>query len=195
MTNTPTLALLAVFSSLAMNLMFQCGLGIRGIVMHDFQDKKPALVKLLMIFVTVLLLWLIFAKMPAFLSAGFFVYVFLFPASSLAYYGFEYLACRFILKGKTGGESPISFCDGLAAAALFITLNLAANFVEAVALDFGFILGILLSLMILSEIRRHAMLEAVPQFLRGSPLVLISMGLLSLIFSSASVIFFTLIGG
>jgi len=58
---------------------------------------------------------------------------------------------------------------------------------------FGFTAGIFLVYLIIIEIRRRAALEAVPFFLRGKPLVLIAMGLLSLVFSAASLLFFRMI--
>jgi electron transport complex protein RnfA len=97
-----------------------------------------------------------------------------------------------VLKGRKMERtfSAVTAYDGLAAAALFVTLNLAESFFDAALLALGFALGILASLLILAEIRRRASMEEVPRFLRGSPLVLVSMGLLSLIFSSAAAILF-----
>jgi electron transport complex protein RnfA len=104
--------------------------------------------------------------------------------------------------GASGRSSPsaekrspplfrgISGYDGLVPLALLLTLNVGITLAEAAVLAFGFALGILLAALILNEIRRRSALEAVPHFLRGTPLTLISMGLLSLIFSSASVMFF-----
>jgi electron transport complex protein RnfA len=87
-----------------------------------------------------------------------------------------------------------SSCNGLALASLFLTLRLALNPAEALALTLGFSLGVLLSAMILREISRRSSLEAVPELFRGAPLSLISMGLLSLIFSSLSTIFLRILG-
>ena len=86
------------------------------------------------------------------------------------------------------------FHDGLIGAALFVTLNLSNNLAEAVVLSFGFTAGFLLSLLILGEIQRRSEMEAVPWFLRGRSLALISMGLLSLIFGSAAIILFRALG-
>jgi electron transport complex protein RnfA len=87
-----------------------------------------------------------------------------------------------------------SSCNGLALASLFLTLRLALKAAEALALTLGFSLGVLLSAMILREISRRSSLEAVPEPFRGAPLSLISMGLLSLIFSSLSAIFLRILG-
>jgi electron transport complex protein RnfA len=87
-----------------------------------------------------------------------------------------------------------SSCNGLALASLFLTLRLALKAAEALALTLGFSLGVLLSAMILREISRRSSLEAVPELFRGAPLSLISMGLLSLVFSSLSAIFLRILG-
>lgn len=191
----PPLALFAVFASLSMNLALQCGLGMEGIMAPGGTGRKPPLVKLVIMFITVLLLWIFFSKMVFSLPLGFFAYLLVFPLSALAYSGVEYLVRRFMVKQGVESDGPVNFCDGLTAAALFITLNVAGGFIEAVTLSFGFVLGILLAFVILGEIRRRSMLEAVPAFLRGAPLSLVSMGLLSLIFSSAALIFFRALGG
>jgi electron transport complex protein RnfA len=113
----------------------------------------------------------------------------------MVYGGVEFLLYRLIFKKKALKGASLVFCDGLAAAALFITLNTASGFIEAAALSFGFALGILLAHIILGEIRRRSMMERVPRFLRGSPLILVSTGLLSMIFSSAALVFFRVLGG
>ncbi|MDR0584839.1 MAG: hypothetical protein LBG57_10910 [Treponema sp.] len=189
------LALFAVFASLSMNLALQCGLDMRGIAVTQKAGEKPPLVKLGILFITILLLWIIFSYIISSLPLGFFMYVLLFPLSALVHFGLEYLVYRFVLKRALESDGPIHYCSGLAAAALFVSLNIAGGFVEAASLSFGFVLGILLVFVIIGEIRRRSMMEAVPRFLRGAPLSLISMGLLSLVFSSAALVFFRVIGG
>ncbi|GHV52496.1 hypothetical protein AGMMS49579_09870 [Spirochaetia bacterium] len=84
----------------------------------------------------------------------------------------------------------ISAYDGLVPLALLLTLNVGVTLMEAAVLSLGFALGILLTALILREIRRRSSLEAVPPLLKGDPITLISMGLLSLIFASVAVMFF-----
>jgi electron transport complex protein RnfA len=96
--------------------------------------------------------------------------------------------------GISGGLFSDSSCNGLALASLFISLRLALSPAEALALTLGFSLGTLLAAIILREINRRSSLEAVPKSLRGAPLTLISMGLLSLIFSSVSAILLRVLG-
>jgi electron transport complex protein RnfA len=184
------LAALAVFSGLAMNLFLQCGLGMRAAAREG--ETQVPLFQIGLVFVSVLLLWILFSYI---LPLGFFKYLLLFPLSALVYAALERLFFRFFLKKPAPPAHSFCFCDGLTAAALFLTLHLASGFIEAAVLSLGFSLGILLSLLILAEIRRRSRMEAVPRLLRGSPLALISMGLLSLIFSSAALIFYRALGG
>jgi electron transport complex protein RnfA len=187
--------LFAVFASLSVNLPLQCGLGLRGIAVSQKAGKRPPLAKLGIFFSTVLLLWIVFSYLISSLPLGLFMYVLLFPMSALTYLGLERMVYRFMLRKAPESDGPINSHDGLAATALFITLNIAEGFLEAAILSLGFVLGILLAFVILSEIRRRSTLEATPHFLRGVPLTLISMGLLSLVFSSAALMFFRAIGG
>ena len=94
----------------------------------------------------------------------------------------------------SGGVFSGSSCNGLALVSLFMTLHLALTPLEALALTLGFSLGALLAAVILREINRRSSLEAVPELFRGAPLTLISMGLLSLIFSSVSAIILRVLG-
>jgi electron transport complex protein RnfA len=190
--NGVLLALLAIFSGLSVNLVFQTGLGIRKFAGGREPDRFFMLVQMGIILAAVLPLWFVFSKISAVFSPGFFLYLLAFPASSFVYYALEHLFRRFVLKDNGGpGEG---FCDGFAAAALFICLGVAGTFVEAAVLSLGFTAGIMLAFLILGEIRRRSMLEAVPKYLRGGPLVLVSLGLLSLICSSAASLFYVLLG-
>jgi electron transport complex protein RnfA len=98
------------------------------------------------------------------------------------------------MAGISGGLFSGAPCNGLALASLFVSLRLALSPAEALALTLGFSLGALLGAIILREINRRSSLEAVPKSLRGAPLTLISMGLLSLIFSSVSAILLRILG-
>ncbi|WP_461247507.1 hypothetical protein [Treponema sp. R6D11] len=122
---------------------------------------------------------------------GIFVYVLLFPLSAILYNGLEYFIFTYIYKKET--ETFINFPDGITAVSVFICINIANNLHEAIMLSFGFTLGVFVVNIIIGEIRRRAELEAVPIFLKGKPLVIIAMGLLSLVFTAASLLFFRMI--
>ena len=205
------LAILAVFSSLSMNLMLQFGIGLRELVMvekfsqtenaghAEITDKKRFWKGLGILFITILFLWLIFSFVRSVLPMGLLEYMLIFPASSLLFSALEQLANRFAFIKTTQQEKIFIFENAftggaLAGAALFITLNVAGGLAEAFVLSFGFVIGIVLAITIIGEIRRRSELEAVPRFLRGGPLALVAMGLLSLIFSSAALMFFEVLG-
>ncbi|MDR0322609.1 MAG: hypothetical protein LBI28_14020 [Treponema sp.] len=186
--------LLFIYSAFTINLVLQCGLGIRGVVESKHPLDKYTYVKLGIMFFSVILLWFVFSKIISSLIPGIFIYVLLFPVSAVVYEGLEYLIFRYIIKKDEETLSFISFPGGITALSLFICINLADNFFEVVILSFGFIFGIFIVNLIIREIRRRAALEAVPAFLRGKPLVIVAMGMLSLVFTTASFLLFRMIG-
>jgi electron transport complex protein RnfA len=173
----------------------------------------------IVVFLTALILWLFFTYLlipPAF---GFLESFLLLPATLIVSTALDLVFAYFFPGGKITlnpgarlerpsfilrrlierggfGEALLNgaSCNGLALASLFMTLRLALTLAEALALTLGFSLGALLAAAILREINRRSSLEATPEILRGAPLTLISMGLLSLIFSSISAIFLRVLG-
>jgi len=199
--NNVSLLLLFIYSGFTINLLLQCGLGIKGAVEANILQKgeaspldKFSLIKSGIIFIAIILLWLFFSKVIYNLIHGIFIYVLLFPVSSLLYNGIEYLIINYIFKKNTDDDKFINFNGGITAVAVFLCINLSNDFSETVVLSFGFTFGIFIVNLIIREIRKRASLEAVPLFLRGKPLVLITMGMLSLVFSSASLLLFGMIG-
>lgn len=186
--------LLFIYSGLMINLVLQCALSIEGVA----DSKKPVdlstIIKSIIVFVCIVFLWFILSKGLYSLASGLFIYVLIFPVSAMVYGGFEYIVFRYILKKDAKNESIFSFPGGITAVAVFVCINIANNILETLALSIGFTAGMLLVYLIIIEIRRRAALEAVPFFLRGKPLVLIAMGLLSLIFYTASLLLFRMIG-
>jgi len=192
MVNIPIL-LLFIYSGFTMNILLQCGLGIKGAVESKSNLNVATLLKLVLIFSSIILLWLFFSKVLFSIFSGIFVYVILFPISAIVYDGLEFLIFRYLYKNNENTETFISFPDGITAVTVFICINIAHNINDVLMLSFGFTFGIFLVNLIIREIRRRAELETVPVFLRGKPLVLIVMGLLSLIFTAASLLFFRMI--
>jgi len=211
---------LAVFSGLSMNLLLRFGIGLPRIALEeDARDSGrnsgwaffvwPGIY-----FVSSMLLWLFFSILQSVLFLGFLEYLLIFPVSSLFFTVIEYLARRLVLRtGWRGGTFSLDFFyliaggDGsapvhggatlngaLVGAALFIILGLAGSFAEAAMLSFGFSAGSALAVLIVGEIRHRSSLEAVPRCLRGGPLVLITMGLLSLVCISAAMVFYAVLG-
>jgi len=184
------LLLLLICSGFSMNLVLQCGLGIKGAAESKNPPGLTALIRTGIIFFSVILLWFFFSRIVYSIIPSVFIYVLLFPVSSVVYEALEYFFYRYLYKEKTEAESFVSFPGGITAVCVFICINLAGGFLEAAVLSFGFTAGILLVYLILWEVRKRAALETVPRFLRGKPLVLITMGMLSLVFSLVSILLF-----
>ncbi|MDR2541946.1 MAG: hypothetical protein LBC80_00625 [Treponema sp.] len=192
--NGVPLLLFFIYSCVTINLLLQCGLGINGAVDSKNTFAVSSLIKILIVFSSVIILWFFFSKIVFNLISGIFVYILLFPVSSIFYDGFEYLVFRYIYKKETEDTGFVHFPNGITAVALFLCVVLANSFLETFILSFGFTTGILIINLIIREVRKRATLEAVPVFLRGKPLVLITMGMLSLVFTTASLLLFRMIG-
>jgi len=193
------LVMLAVFSGLSMNLILQFGLGLKGIIFDESIGKERLLAGSGVLFATVMILWLIFAGIRSVLFLGLLEYIVLFPVSSLVFSVFECLVNHFVLKKNAEQEEAILFGDSLtggalAGAALFITLNVAGSLYEAFVLSLIFSCSTALVIVVVDEIRRRAEMEAVPRRLRGGPLALIAMGLLSLVFASGALMLLGVLG-
>lgn len=185
--------LLLILSAFTMNLMLQCALGIKGAASLNNSGRMITFIKLAIAFFAVILLWVLFTKVIFYLFSGIFIYILSFPVSYMVYEGLEYLIFRNILKKDTAEEYSISFTGGITSVILFICINIANNFFQTILLSFGFTAGIYLVFIIVKEVCKRAALEAVPRFLRGKPLLLITMGMLSLIFTAASLLFLGMI--
>jgi len=184
------LLLLLICSGFSMNIVLQCGLGIKGAAESKNPPGLSTLIRTGMIFFSVIVLWFFFSRIVYPIIPSVFIYVLLFPVSSIVYEALEYLIFQYLYKGNSNGECIVSFPGGITAVCVFICINLADNFLEAAVLSFGFTAGIFLVYLIIREVRKRADLEAVPHFLRGKPLVLITMGMLSLVFSLVSILLF-----
>jgi electron transport complex protein RnfA len=173
----------------------------------------------IVVFLTALILWFFFAHVLPLPAFGFLESFLLLPSTLLVSTALNIVFAHFFPKGKftlrpkislerpsvilrklfkrgrlSAGLFSESSCNGLALVSLFIALRLAPTLVEALALTLGFSLGALLAAAILREVNRRSSLEAVPALLRGAPLTIISMGILSLIFSSVSAVLLRVLG-
>jgi electron transport complex protein RnfA len=184
-----TLISLAVFAGLSLNLMVQCTLGVSGAAdpAKDGKRLPLPLFQLAGLFVSVFILWVLSNSVFRPLSRGFLDYFLFFPLCALACLGLEALWKLAFPKneGVRVFRARTAY-DGMAPISLIMTVNLALNAADALVLSFSFALGCLLSLIILGEIRRRSALEWVPRHIRGTPLALISLGLLSIIFASGA---------
>ena len=195
------LAGLAVFSGLSLNLLLQFALGTKdaaGDTKAEIKKDVPV-IQMCFLFISVIFLWIFFNHIMPVFWKGFSEYFLYFPVSALVCLGLEFLGQKALqkLNLKSPGMKKIfssyTAYDGLVPAALIITSLAADTFGGAFVLALFFAVGNLLSMLILNEIRRRSTMEWVPRYLRGSPLTLISMGLLSLIFASAAGILFKIL--
>jgi len=195
-----SLAALAVMGGFSLNLLLSFALGmanISGKANSQGQAKPPLpLFQLGILFVSTLFLWVFFSFIIPSFWRGFAMYFLFFPLAALVCMGLECCLQRFFPQAvPPAGKIFRSFTayDGLVPASLILSLALAGSFSGAVALSLSFAAGNLIAIVILNEIRRRSNLERVPRYLRGSPLFLISMGLLALISASAAGILFRIL--
>lgn len=194
---------LAIFSGFSLNLLFQFALGTQGAAGNISQKtengRRLPLSQTGILFLSPLLLWLFFSHLiPGFLQ-GFAEFFLFFPLSALLCMGLELLGERILAKtspsrkGMLKVYSAFTAYEGLVPASLIITFLAANNFSSAFVLVLFFAAGNLTAMLIIDEIRRRSTLEWVPHHLRGGPLVLITMGLLSLISVSVAGICFRML--
>ena len=187
---------LGVCAGLSFNLILHFALGIQGIAAGEERSDPIPLFQVGVLFVSVLILWFIFSYLLSPLAFGFLEYVLLFPSGALACMGLETLCIRFIPSMVPDSKffAADSAYNGLAMTSLYLTLHIAGTPREALILSLSFALGSLLAIFLLHYIRKRSALETVPPHLRGRPLMLIAMGLLSLLFTSLTTIFFKILG-
>ena len=188
-----SLAALAVFSGLSLNLLLQFALGTTGVAGETREQKGIPFFQLGIMFISILFLWVLFTLILPPQWRGFSEYFLFFPFSALACLSLERLGVRILPKFRSKVFNALTAYDGLVPVSVLITFKLALNFLCAFVLALFFVLGNLAAILVLNEIRRKSALERVPGFLRGSPLILISMGLLSLITAVAAGICFKIL--
>ncbi|MDR0568246.1 MAG: hypothetical protein LBG87_03470 [Spirochaetaceae bacterium] len=187
---------LFVCAGFSFNLLLHFALGIQGIAEEQERSRPLPLLQGGILFAAVLSLWGICSYLLYPLSFGLLEYVLLFPLSAGACIGLEALAVQFMPETVPGPQcfNPDSGYNGLVPTALGLTLHIAGTPLEALVLSLSFAAGVLLVMVLLRYIRKRSALEPVPRHLRGRPILLISMGLLSLVFTSLTVIFFAILG-
>jgi len=194
---------LAVFSGLSLNLLLQFALGTAGAASdtgHKTNAKRELpLIQFCIFFVSIIILWIFFKYiLPAFWR-GFSEYFLFYPLSALVCMGLELFTERILprvfpkLKGIQKTFSAITAYDGLVPASLIIAFIAADVFADVLVIALFFVLGNMTAMLTLNEIARRSALERVPKYLRGTPLILVSMGLLSLISTFAAGIFFKIL--
>jgi len=193
----------AVFAGLSLNLLLQFALGTAGaagdIGYKTEARKRIPYIQLSILFLSPFFLWVFFAYLIPNQWKGFSEFFLFFPLSALLCIGFELLGKKILAKAFQSSMeikkvfSAFTAYEGLVPASLIITFLVANNAISAFVLTLFFAVGNMTAMLILNEIRRRSTLERVPHYLRGSPLILISMGLLSLISISVAGICFRIL--
>jgi len=194
---------LAVFSGLSLNLLLQFALGTAGAASdtgHKTNVKRELpIIQFCIFFVSTLVLWTFFKYLVPGFWRGFSEYFLFFPLSAVVCMGLEISVERGLPRiypkftGIKKSFSAITAYDGLIPAALIITFIAAKTFTDVLVIALSFAVGNLAAMLTLNEIGRRSELELIPKYLRGSPLILISMGLLSLISTFAAEMFFKIL--
>lgn len=181
---------LFIFAAFHLNLFLCFGLGIRELVSRKrrsvFQISCPWAV----VFPATVLLWVFFEKILLRICPWFPVYLALYPLALCVCFGLETgLVKAFPALGSAlSGRFKTGSYAGLTAASLLLTMRLAVNFGEVLLLALACSGGALFAAVVIAELRKRSRWESLPAGLRGNPVTLISMGLLSLVFSAAAVI-------
>jgi electron transport complex protein RnfA len=181
-------ALLIIFTGFSFNLVVQIGLGIRNSMSIKQFQFRYSLFQSLILFFSVLFTWLAFGYVIIPLGLSFLETLLLLPLSfffaAIVEKGFQAVLSRWINPDYC---KVFSAYKALVFASAFFITKVGNSFGESLIMAAGFALGYFLSMAIVMEIHKRSSIEAVPKVLRGAPLLLISLGLLSLVCSAAAV--------
>ncbi|MDR2795110.1 MAG: hypothetical protein LBB47_00185 [Spirochaetaceae bacterium] len=182
--------ILAVFSGFYFNLVLKFGLGVKEIFENRANPVAGCLFQWLIMFITVFVSWLIFTFILSPLTLGFFEYFLPFPLTVFLSVGLENILSMIIPGNfqKSKGFSAYSSYSGLVLTALILTMRLADTTSDALILSFGFSFGVFFSITLLRMIKIRVKNEKTPSVFSGQPLLLTSMALLSMVFSSIAYI-------
>ena len=188
---TVTIIFLFICAGLSFNLILHFALGAECFTEKEREGSDIPVFQGGVLFVSTILLWFVCTYLLSFLAFGFLEYFLLFPLSAIACMVFEKVAINIFFQEGTPLKhfSADSGYNGLALTSLFLTLQIARTLFEAMFLALSFVGGVLLTMVLIHYISKRSYLESIPVMLRGRPLILISLGLLSLIFTSLTVIF------
>ena len=182
---------LAALSGFLLNLPVQMGLGLREIFLEREGSFLDALLESIILFISLMLQWIIFFYLLAPLSLVVFKYFLLLPLGAVTP-SFLLMMFKKISPEKSAGKENVflfSHKAGQSLAALLITLSLAGSFRDAFIITSGFSLGAFFAVSVLKAVRFRIERERISPLLRGLPLYLIVLAILSLVFSSIAIIF------
>jgi electron transport complex protein RnfA len=180
-------SIFVIFVGFSLNLVLQFGVGVRDIIVTKKNQRKYSLYQCMVLFFSVIFTWLMFTFVLIPLGFAFLETLLLLPFSIFIPLLLEKSILRlFSESAQSAKSSVLSAYNGLIFASNFFVLKTAESFLEALTMTVGFCIGYILSMLIVQEIHKMSLIETVPKALRGIPLMLISLGLVSLGFSAAA---------
>jgi Na+-translocating ferredoxin:NAD+ oxidoreductase RnfA subunit len=180
--------MLLSFSFFLFNLVLKFGLGVKEIS----ESCKPAAGKILfqwaVMLMSVFISWLIFTYILNPLSLGFFEYFMLFPITVFVIFCLEKVFSLLLPAGvvENGMFQSYTAYSGLVLTALILTMHAADTARDAFVLSFCFSSGAFFAIMLLGAVKLRGKNERTR--LNKASMLLLSIALLSLVFSSIAYI-------
>jgi Na+-translocating ferredoxin:NAD+ oxidoreductase RnfA subunit len=188
---------LLILSSFGLNLPLQFGLTIKEIWQERDKSGVISFFECMILFFSVLIQWILFTYIFAPLNLGFIKYFVLFPAGAAISSAFEILFGLVFPKLVKRTRKVFSFSaeTGLSLAATILIISMATTLSQALILDAGFALGTYLAVVLLKAIRLRLLAEKTNPLFEGIPILLISIGLLSLFTMTIAIVCLNAKGG
>lgn len=183
---------LCLFAGINLNLILCFALGMHSLIsLKTIKTPFKALYPWVLLCIVSPLLWLFLEKALFRLWYWFPMELVLYPLTLFVFFVLE--RCTGRLFSSRMDSAPSLFragspFGGLVFASVFLTCRFALRFGEAFCLSIAFSAGAYFAGLLVREIRRRFEKETVPRWLRGDPAAVISMGLLSLVASSSSLL-------
>jgi electron transport complex protein RnfA len=185
---------LALFVALSLNLFLCFGMGVRELITRERVPVFHRVYPWCILFASSFLSWLFFDV----LFNGWWVPVFLlrYPFVLFVSLGLEKGLFAVLEKAGLSAElcdNPRFFAvgaslNGFSLAAAFLVSRFAFDAGEALFVSLAFAAGSFAAYITLKEIQKRSYWEILPRPLRGAPILLISMGLLSMMVSEAALL-------
>ncbi|AEJ19427.1 hypothetical protein Spica_1281 [Gracilinema caldarium DSM 7334] len=161
------------------NAIIQNGFGI-----EYARNPRNALIPIMAMILSSIVSWSIHTFLLKPIGFGVFGVFLIFPISVVCSLFVAKISILF-KRGSREDLDPTCFSgfNGLAFFSAFQIVIFAQSFLQALIIALGGTLGFLCIIILLNGIQKRSEVEAVPQFFKGQPLLLISTGLVSLVFS------------
>ncbi len=174
--------LIAISAAASFNVFLQFGLGLRNLFRSSDSVTPDPRRGAIIIALTGPIIFAFYNFLLTPLSLGFLNIFILYPFLALCCYGIDhFIFPRISIHIPLGDPLAITAYDGLAIGNAFFVLRLAPDFVSALVFSVAEAAGFWLTGCILAALLKRLENEHVPVILRGLPISLIAIGLLSLV--------------